>query len=192
MTSGGNMTQGRIARVLVILAGFFAVAANANQFPAVPGEYIVKLKSGVVTKRAGELKALGMQRQVLPQHGIALVQRPLVEKSETALNVLNNNPLIEYAEPNFIYTVNGGSATLPNDPKLPQLWGMINDGTKSDGDQGQVQGKAGIDIDAARAWQIETGSRNIIVAVIDTGVNYRNPDLAPNIFVNAAEQAGAV
>ena len=185
------MAQGRIQRLVLSFFAFLAVSANADQFPAIPGEYIVKLKSTVSTSSVSAIKALGAVKQVVSHDmGMVLVQRPMVEKQETAMSILSQNPNIEYVEPNYIYRVLGGATDLPNDPKLSQLWGMINSGAKSDGDEGQIQGVAGIDIDAQRAWQIETGSKNVIVAVIDTGVNYNNPDLAPNIFTNLNELNG--
>lgn len=185
------MNQGRIQRLMLGAIAMFAMAAQAD-FPAVPGEYIVKLKSSASVKSAQNIGTFGASKQdiVSADLNIIKVKRPMVEKSESALTVLNANPLVEYAEPNYIWTVNGGSADLPNDPKLAQLWGMINSGTKSDGDEGEIQGIAGVDIDAQRAWQVETGSMAVKVAVIDTGVNYNNPDLAPNIYTNEAELNG--
>ena len=48
----------------------------------------------------------------------------------------------------------------------------------------------GDDIGALQAWDIETGSRDIIVASIDTGINYNHPDLKENMWVNEAELNG--
>lgn len=185
------MAQGRIQRLVLGFFALCAMAVHADQYPAVPGEYIVKLRSSIAASSAGSIKALGNVKSIVSNDlGLVLVQRPMVETQATAVSVLSQNPLIEYAEPNYIYRVSGGMTDLPNDPKLAQLWGLINSGDKSDGDGGQILGKAGMDIDAQRAWQIETGSKDVLVAVIDTGVNYNNPDLAPNMFTNQAELNG--
>ena len=48
-------------------------------------------------------------------------------------------------------------------------------------------GTAGVDIDAPRAWDLTTGSPNVIIGVIDTGIAYDHPDLAPNMWINTGE-----
>lgn len=62
-------------------------------------------------------------------------------------------------------------AATPNDPSFSSLWGMTR-------------------INAPQAWDRTTGSRSIIVGVIDTGVDYNHPDLAANIWRNTREIAG--
>jgi subtilisin family serine protease len=53
---------------------------------------------------------------------------------------------------------------------------------------GQTGGTADADIDAAEAWDSFTGNSNdIIIGVIDTGIDYLHPDLTGNIWTNAGE-----
>jgi subtilisin family serine protease len=59
------------------------------------------------------------------------------------------------------------------DPLLGGLWGLTTEG-----------------VDAARAWNLTEGSSDVVVAVIDTGIDYTHPDLAANIWVNPGEIAG--
>ncbi|MCV6637163.1 S8 family peptidase [Candidatus Albibeggiatoa sp. nov. NOAA] len=92
----------------------------------------------------------------------------------SALQFLENDPRIEYIEPNYIVSLN----ETPNDPDYSKLWGLHN--------EGQTGGKIDADIDAPEAWEINTDS-DVIVAVIDTGVAYSHPDLAPNMWVNKGE-----
>jgi PKD repeat protein len=71
------------------------------------------------------------------------------------------------------------TAATPNDPKFSQLWGLHN--------TGQTGGTVDADIDAPEAWNLTTGSPEVIVAVIDTGVDYTHPDLALNMWKNPGE-----
>lgn len=70
-----------------------------------------------------------------------------------------------------------------NDPLLPKQWHYHNPGTLP----GSV---AGADINLFEAWKTATGSSNVLVAVIDGGIDYTHPDLAQNVFVNEAELNG--
>ena len=81
---------------------------------------------------------------------------------------------VEYAEPNFIVH----AVSTPNDPRFGELWGLQNTGQTILG----IPGKAGADIGVTSAWNISTGSRSFVVAVIDTGVDYTHPDLAANVW----------
>ena len=55
---------------------------------------------------------------------------------------------------------------------------------------GQSGGVADADIDAPEAWDISTGSHDVIIGVIDTGVDHTHPDLMANIWSNPGEIAG--
>jgi serine protease len=79
------------------------------------------------------------------------------------------------AQPDYELSV----SSVPNDPLLSQQWALKN--------TGQGGGKPGADIHAEQAWSVTTGSPNIIVAVLDTGVDYNHPDLAENIWINQAD-----
>ena len=187
------MIQGRIAKTLLMGLALVASAAQAKKYEAVPGEFVVKLKGQMMTMSKTMIeKSLGAQvvENLSPESQSILVRRTQIEKAEFSVQALEANPMVEYAEPNYIYHVVGGASSLPNDPDLSKLWGMMNTGQKSSGDMGNIDGKAGIDIDAKRAWEIETGSPNVVVASIDTGVDYTIPDLAPNMWTNQAELNG--
>jgi subtilisin family serine protease len=74
-----------------------------------------------------------------------------------------------------------------NDPFYDRLYGLHNTGQAI---PNLPRGITDADIDAPEAWQITTGSPNVVVAVIDSGVDYRHPDLRNNIWVNQDEIPG--
>jgi len=110
--------------------------------------------------------------------GLTLVKLRENLSVEDAVPAFKATSGILYAEPNYKIKL---LSTFPNDPNFSQLWGMHN--------TGQTGGTEDADIDAIEAWDIITDS-NIIVAVLDTGVDYTHPDLADNIWVNEAELNG--
>ena len=85
------------------------------------------------------------------------------------------NPQIAYAEPNYVYY----HCMIPNDPLFEQQWALHN--------TGQTGGTPDADLDMPEAWDIETGNPEIIIAVIDTGVDYTNPD-SGNYTVGVTEE----
>ena len=99
--------------------------------------------------------------------------RVLSNPEEVAEYLRNTpHPYIEYAEPNYRYTID---ATIPNDPSFGNLWGMNNANDH--------------DIDASEAWDIDHDCTDVIVGVIDTGVDWTHPDLVDNIWQNLGEDA---
>ena len=72
--------------------------------------------------------------------------------------------------------------SIPNDVQFGDMWPLDN--------TGQTGGAADADIDAPAAWEVTHGSSSMVVAVIDTGVDYAHPDLAGNMWVNVDEVAG--
>lgn len=89
------------------------------------------------------------------------------------VSTLRQDPAIRVAEPD--YRVRAMAA--PNDTDFRLLWGLHN--------SGQTGGLADADIDAMEAWELTTGSASVVVAVIDTGVDYTHPDLRDNILRNS-------
>lgn len=171
---------------LLVSTAAFAADKTVKQAEAVPGEFIVKFKNNYSIRNNfyNLNQELGSYvKSTIPGQNIVVVKRPSFEIQSSAMKLLQNNPNVELVEPNYIYRIN----KLPNDPMLGQLWGMKNIGQK---DASNSVGVAGIDIGAEQAWDIQTGNKDLVVAVIDTGVDYNNPDLAENIWTNEAELNG--
>jgi subtilisin family serine protease len=189
----------RAIGVLVILATAGAVAApsasasgGASPLPSsvsrvggdrdhVPGEVVVQFKRA---PSKTELQIAAVSVEALSWEPLLLrnVFRANLKDTTTvfeAVAELNGRSDVEYASPNYVYH----AAATPNDTLYGQNWGLNNVGQS-------VQGVAGIpdaDIDAAEAWDQSTGSPNVVVAVIDSGVAYGHPDLAGNIWTNSDE-----
>ena len=109
---------------------------------------------------------------------VHLAKTPPGRSVEDTIRQLKKNPSVEYAEPNYVlHTV-----AMPNDPGFNLEWGLHN--------TGQSGGAADADIDAPEAWDVQTGSSDVVVAVIDTGVDYNHVDLAGNMWTNPGETPG--
>ncbi|HET6465679.1 MAG TPA: S8 family peptidase, partial [Nitrospiria bacterium] len=96
---------------------------------------------------------------------------------EEAVALYRSHPDVEYAEPNYI---RHATSTFPNDTDLGLLWGLNNTGQSVN----RMVGTPGADIHAPAAWDITTGSNNVIIAVVDSGVAWEHPDLSANIWTN--------
>jgi subtilisin family serine protease len=97
---------------------------------------------------------------------------------ESRVAALRQDPAVRWAEPDWIVH----TCAVPNDPRFSEQWGLHN--------TGQTGGTADADIDAPEAWDQTTGDGSVIVAVVDTGVDYNHPDLTANMWVNPGEIAG--
>jgi subtilisin family serine protease len=169
-------------------AVLFALALSAASSPAtthvaraVPNELIVGFERGASeAERARALHEVSARvKRNFGAIGAALVSIP---SGTEAAERLRRNKHVRYAEPNAIIHADALSS-LPNDPAFGQLWGLDNTGQVVS----FVAGVAGDDIAAPEAWATTTGSSNVVVAVIDTGIDYNHPDLAANIWVNPGE-----
>lgn len=96
---------------------------------------------------------------------------------------LNARSIVRYAEPDAIVRID----RTPNDPSFASLWGMENAGQSIGG----IPGAPDADIDATDAWDQGTGSAGTVVVILDTGIEATHPDLAANLFRNAAECTGS-
>lgn len=94
-------------------------------------------------------------------------------------------PEVEYAEPNYAIELDAFESALPpihpSDPRFEEQWALAN--------SGQRGGKQGADISAMHAWLTTTGSDKVVVAVLDSGVDYTHEDLAPNMWKRPASIA---
>jgi hypothetical protein len=142
-----------------------AQAARLLRTPNVPAQFLVKFHDPEFAPDADSLAvyAPGGVRSVKPigQSGVHLLQT--ARGGADTLMQLSQHPAIEYIEPDYVLTVDRTS----NDPFNSQLWAL---------------GSGASGIGAPLAWDVTTGSRNVAVAVIDTGTDLTHPDLAGNLW----------
>ncbi len=153
---------------------------------SVPGEYVVRLKQNIMSTKSIHALSENLNsyiKSTIPSQNVVVIKRPIFETQESVLKTLGENDLVDIIEPNFIYHAN----RVSNDPMIDQLWGLKNIGQK---DSGGSVGVKGTDINIEKAWDIQTGSKKMIVAVIDTGVDNNHPDLKGNMWTNVAELNG--
>jgi subtilisin family serine protease len=170
------MVAGLAGAVLSAAAGADSAASGLRSTVAsplaerefVPGELLVRFKPGVrESTRASVLRDEGAaleERLRLP--GAVLVRVPAGQSVAAAADELERRPEVTYAEPNWIRHL----AATPTDARFGEIWPLHQ--------------SSDADIDAPEAWDVTTGSPNAIVAVVDSGVAYDHPDLAPNMWTN--------
>jgi len=183
------------ALLFVLIAVFFGPSQaqsqlNHQSFNYLPGQLIVKFKpSSKVAIQSENQTNKDSLNQLFVRYKVQKIEKvfqknnqisysPLDEiykvelakeiDLETALKEYQNDPNIEWAEPNYLVKL---AATLPNDPGYSLQWALAK-------------------IKAPEAWDLEKGSSQVVVAVIDTGIKYDHPDLASNIWTNAAGYHG--
>jgi len=150
-----------------------------------PNQVLVRFRAG--TPKSWMMSAHTVVRAEVVRsfrlvNNLQLVRLPKELRVEEAIERYRRDPNVLYAEPNYTVYV----LAEPNDPRFQDgsLWGLHN--------TGQLGGVSDADIDAAEAWELSTGSRDVVVAVIDTGIQYTHPDLAANMLQLEADCADGV
>jgi len=186
--------------LIIYVDGRMPVATN-GQSPAllgfVPNEILVKFKpdapeslvrqklesvlANIVSYLGKELavnewtRSDEINRSFLGDPDLFHLRVPASYGEERALSSLSSDPWIEYAEKNAV----GQVFTVPEDTYFNLLWGLHH-----------IEGQGGTpdaDIDAPEAWDIHTGSTEVVVAITDSGIDYTHVDLDANIWTNPAE-----
>ncbi|MES2994923.1 MAG: S8 family serine peptidase [Patescibacteria group bacterium] len=151
----------------------------------VPGEVIVKFKEQHIDleeeQGVEESEAL-IEKLDLTTENLIEGQNVAVLGTETSIErtiaLLEANPEVEYAEPNYIRTVD----VATTDTHITKQWALDNIGQIFATD---ASGTADADIDAPEAWALSKGT-GIVIAVIDTGIDYEHPDLMDNMWDGSA------
>ncbi|WP_160724103.1 S8 family serine peptidase [Bacillus sp. USDA818B3_A] len=157
-------------------------AAPASSKQISKDEILVKYKSTIKTQVLGALeKNLSIKKaKDFGTTGVKLYKLQKGQSVAQTIAKLKQDKNVVYAEPNYKLTVNSVS-----DPYYSKLWGLKNTGQNVNG----YYGTAGMDINVETAWKKTTGA-NVVVGVIDEGIDINHPDLKNNIWVNPKEKAG--
>ncbi len=142
----------------------------------VEGEVLVSFKS---TYSAVQFSATqpGVAAMRYVGAGVHSIELQPDETVDEMVQQLQANPLVEFAQPNYIKHLQ------TNDPHYSSQWGLKN--------SGQTAGQAGADINVETAWGVTLGDPAVIVAVLDTGVSggdkSPHPDLKNQLWHNPGE-----
>jgi subtilisin family serine protease len=147
----------------------------------VSGEVLVKFKPMINTSvRKAAVMAQGHSVLAnLNQPGWVQLKVGAGQTVDQALTAYRNDPNVEYVQPNYIYHL----TAVPNDTQYGQLWAFKNTGQViSAGSYFPNFGTPGADINIEKAWDHITDCSGVVVAVVDSGVNYNQEDLAGNMW----------
>ena len=141
-------------------------ARSANQEPSrafVPGRLLVKFNANVGSTHAREVIAALGARDESEIHGagVHVVELPYQANERALLNAFQSRPEVEFAEFDSLLWPQQTAPSVPDDPLFPS-WYLQK-------------------IDAPNAWPMTTGSSNITIAILDTGIEMTHPDLVPKI-----------
>ena len=155
-------------------------------------EVLVRFKPGVSLAEIKKITAMNndvVEDEIESVKGLAAIDDLDNADPEAVAEQYREMSNVSYAEPNYeiklddpaeTYSIQDGvhrvpSDASPDDPQFAQQWALNN--------LGQDGGKKGADINALEAWQETQGSDQIVVAVLDSGVDYTHTDLRSNMWL---------
>jgi thermitase len=157
--------------LLVLTAGAGAAEPGG---PTAPGSasvtrVIVRFAADASTQERADMRAAADVKRdaTLPVRGLELVDPEPGVSVGAAVADLERMDGVVYAEPDHVVR----QTAVPNDPLLSYEWDMTA-------------------IRAPEAWDVTTGSAQVTVGVVDTGIDATHPDLAPNLWTNPGESGG--
>ncbi|MCX6874637.1 MAG: S8 family serine peptidase [Verrucomicrobia bacterium] len=182
----------RLASVWLGLALLATHAAAAAPATWVEGEALVVFKPGSTAASVRQASARHRLEAVREFAGLTRERQRVcchvrsgTQTTAALIAELQADPAVELAEPNYRRRLAG--MPVPNDPDFPKLWALHNTGQTVNG----FPGTAGADIRFLDAWGMANPvPSEIVVAVLDSGIDLTHPELAANLWTNPGEIAG--
>jgi len=168
---------------LTVVAALFPVGIGAAEppTPEAADQVVVRYRAGTTdAERAAVARAFGLIKVRGSANGRTEVVVAPGRSPSTALRQLAEDPSVVAVSANSWREL---ADEITDEPDFELLWGLHNTGQTLDGSSGTTD----VDIDGLEALRIERGSPDVVVAVIDDGVDFDHPDLAGRAWVNPGE-----
>jgi thermitase len=164
--------------------------------PVRAAEILVRFRQGTTLDRIREIAFRHHDRiddRIETVNNLVVIEDKDGLEAEQVVNEYRNLPDVEYVEPNYAISLDpepqgvapptylNPASAGPNDPMFGDQWSLLN--------SGQRGGTAKADISALAAWEKTKGTQKVVVAVLDSGVDYTHPDLATNMWMRPAGMA---
>ena len=155
--------------IFIILFGLNVYAVEFNFWNSSNNETIEDKNACIIVKYKPEctdkVSFESIKARESLSNNIELIELSEPEKMELFINEIEENENVEFAQPNYLLRANELS-----DDYYTYQWGLKNDNSDH-----------GLDINIEPAWEITHGDAAVTVGVLDTGINYKHPDLLGKI-----------
>ena len=145
-------------------------------------EVLVRFRSGTTRETIDRITARfndDVEDRIESVEGLDVIEDEDGKSADVVVAQYRALAEVEYAEANSSITLDhedsGRKHVHADDEMFFRQWGLSN--------AGENEGTAGADISAMRAWAVTRGSEQVVVAVLDSGVDYTHPDLVNNIWI---------
>lgn len=169
ITPGGGGAITPLGTQLEYASDHFIVTFKPGTSPAVMNSYMQRFSLTKDTKRSSKYFTVLKLSPVAVQSGV---------KVQMLVDQMRANPAVAYAELDGVVTPD----FVPNDPQFGNQFHHNN--------SGQTGGTVDADIDSVEAWNGTIGAPEVIVAILDDGVDWQHEDIATSIWMNPGETAG--